>query len=160
MCSFVASIPLKRPWTSVAEPYPRGFCSLLAAGVCEAVGWSKSATVASCARCSHARIGEAKNPGPAVPRRARNFSLEQARVQTFASLQLGDRRWDLFLDWCCNFISGDVVGLFLKVPLLLAHSIIEDTETLTFALVVLFFTTDTSFSLPYGRFLCSSLMLV
>jgi hypothetical protein len=27
------------------------------------------------------------------------------------------------LDWCCNFISGDVAALFLKVPLLLAHSI-------------------------------------
>ena len=96
---------------------------MLAAGICDAVGWTKSATVAGCARCCHARIGEAKNPGPARPRRERNFSLEQAPVQTFASLRLGDRRWDVFLTWCSSFISGDVVALFLKVPLLLAHSI-------------------------------------
>lgn len=114
---------LKKPWTAVAQPYPRGFAKMVAAAALDACGWGGPFDVAGCARCSSLRIGEAKNPGPRRPARSRAFSLEQAPVQTWASINLGERRWQLFLEWCRGFLSGDPVALFLMVPLFLAHAI-------------------------------------
>lgn len=114
---------LKKPWTAVAQPYPRGFAKLLASGVLDATGWGSKFDLAACARCGSARIGEAQNPGPRHSRPNRNFSLEEAPVQTWATLRLGDQRWELFVTWARGFLSGDPVALFLQVPLFLAHAI-------------------------------------
>eukprot|EP00435_Cladocopium_sp_Y103_P036673 s3148_g9.t1 len=114
---------LKKPWTSVAQPYPRGFAKLIASAVLDACGWNGPFDIAKCAKCSSMRIGEAKNPGPRVSARSRAFSLEAAPVQTWASLNLGEQRWSLFLQWAHGFLSGDPLALFLSVPLFLAHAI-------------------------------------
>ena len=111
------------PWTLVAQPYPRGFCKLLASAAAEAAGWSGKFDVAACARCASQRIGEASNPGPRGRREPRGFSLEQAPVQSFASLSLGERRWAVFMEWCLSFLSCDPLQLFLQLPLMLAHAI-------------------------------------
>ena len=114
---------LKKPWTAVAQRYPRGFSKLIASAVLDACKWGGPFDVAACARCSSLRIGEAKNPGPRGPARFLEFSLEQAPVQTWASINLGEQRWQLFLRWARGFLSGDPVTLFLHVPLFLAHAI-------------------------------------
>ena len=87
------------------------------------MGWSSKFDIAGCAKCGSLRIGEADNPGPRGARPVRNFSLEEAPVQTWATLRLGDQRWDLFISWCESYVSGDPVGLFLQVPIFLAHAI-------------------------------------
>eukprot|EP00435_Cladocopium_sp_Y103_P055244 s81_g18.t1 len=114
---------LKRPWTAVAQPYPRGFAKMVAAAVMDACGWGGPFDIAGCAKCGSLRIGEATNPGPRRPRQERVFSLEQAPVQTWTTINLGERRWVLFLEWAAMYLSGDAVGLFLKVPLFLAHAL-------------------------------------
>ena len=114
---------LKVPWTLVAQPYPRAFSKLIAAAACDAVGWSQRFDIGECAKAGSLRVGEASNPGPARARGPRGFSLEGAPVQTFTSLALGDRRWELFLTWCRERLSGDPLSLFLTVPLFLAHAI-------------------------------------
>ena len=113
----------KIPWTLVAQPYPRGFCKVVACAVAEAADWCGKFDIAACSRCSSLRIGEASNPGPRVRRVPRGFSLEQAPVQSLASLSLGERRWGIFLDWCRGFLSEDPLQLFLQVPLMLAHAV-------------------------------------
>lgn len=44
-------------------------------------------------------------------------------MQTFASLNMAERRWELFMGWAENYLSGDPLSLFLQVPLLLAHAV-------------------------------------
>jgi len=114
---------LRIPWTLVAQPYPRGFAKVIASACLEAAEWSGPFSLAGCAKCTNDRIGEAANPGPRMNRSVRNFSLEQAPLQTFASLSLGEKQWDKFLSWAGNYVSGDLVQLFLAVPLFLAHAI-------------------------------------
>jgi hypothetical protein len=114
---------LKKAWTAVAQPYPRGFSKLLGSAIVSACNWSRRLNVSACARAGSLRIGEAKNPGPRAVRPARQFSLEEAPVQTWTSLQIGERRWQLFLRWCGKSLSGDVLQLFLAVPLFLGHAI-------------------------------------
>lgn len=116
--------PTRRiPWTLVAQPYPRGFCKVVAAAAAEAAGWCGKFDVAACAKAGNMRIGEADNPGPRLRRAPRGFSLEQAPVQSWTSLSLGERRWQVFMDWCRQYFSSDPLQLFLQVPLMLAHAV-------------------------------------
>ena len=69
---------LRKPWTAVAEPYPRGLAASIARAICAATGWGKRH--GDCSKTGGGRIGEARNPGPRrapVPRR----SLESRPVQ-------------------------------------------------------------------------------
>ena len=115
---------LKKPWTSVAEPYPLGFCSLVAGGIASSIGWSCKLDIASCSRSQTLRIGEAKNPGPGRQRLPRNLSLENMPQQLFASVALGERCWIAFYEWAQKDLrQNDPLQLFLLVPLFLAHAI-------------------------------------
>lgn len=82
---------LRKPWTSVAEPYPRGFCAVVAGALASDVGWCRKLNVAGCSRSASLRIGEAKNPGPRRARQPREVSLEHMPQQLAASIALGDR---------------------------------------------------------------------
>ena len=66
------SIEFKRPWTKVAEAYPKRFSKYLGWAVAVHFGDPSSLlvklNVAECAKVSHSRIGEAKGPGPRAPR--------------------------------------------------------------------------------------------
>ena len=87
-------------------------------------GWGEKLNIGRCAKvCENGRIGEAANPGPRARKGNRGFSLEDAPVQTWTSLRIGEKRWDLFLKWCCKVLSCDPVQLFLEVPIFLAHAI-------------------------------------
>eukprot|EP00435_Cladocopium_sp_Y103_P068061 s363_g31.t1 len=114
---------LKIPWTSVAQPYPRGFSKVIASSILSATGWSAKLDIAGCARCGSLRVGEASHPGPRQVRGGRNFSLEEAPVQSWTSLHVGERRWEMFLAWCRTFLSEDPLSLFFQVPLFLAHAV-------------------------------------
>ena len=68
----------KQAWTALSQPYPRGFCDALARAAARVEGWADASgklSLASCARCGHMRIGEAKNPGPRQRLRAREGDL-------------------------------------------------------------------------------------
>lgn len=113
---------LKKPWTAVAEPYPRGFARLIASSIAKDVGWGD--VVKGCSRSNSLRIGEALNPGPRVRGPPRNMSLEQFSVQLPGAVLLGERCWEKFLAWCEIFVqSCNPLDLFLRVPLFLAHAI-------------------------------------
>ena len=115
-----------KAWTMVAQPYPKGFCHLIARAGCKAVGWGRNIpSSSSCARCSCSRIGEAKNPGPRMNRRDRTGTLSSAPLQTQASLLLGEKAWNKFYSWCCRFLGSnqEPLDVFLQVPLFLVHAL-------------------------------------
>ena len=118
---------LRVPSTLVAQPYPRGFCQVIASAALEACGWSGIGNgkfnIADCAKCSSLRIGEAGHPGPRRQIVQRGFSLEDAPVQTWATLRLGDQQWDKFYLWCSRRMRTEPLDLFLKVPIFLAHAV-------------------------------------
>lgn len=115
---------LKRPWTSVAEPYPRAFADLIGFAASSQVGWSeKKLNIAGCCRGTTLRVGEASNPGPRTTRQPRSFSLEQAPIQSASSVALGERCWASFLEWSRKCLSGDPLTLFVAVPLFLVHAV-------------------------------------
>ena len=116
---------LKKPWTAVAEPYPKAFARLLAYGIINDVGWHNTRlNIAGCARVGSLRIGESKNPGPRLRREPRGFSLEYAPVQFASSILIGEKCWEKFLHWIsCVLVTTDPLTLFLRVPLFMAHAI-------------------------------------
>lgn len=115
---------LRKPWTAVAEPYPRGFCAVVGGALASEVGWCQRLNVAGCSRTGSLRIGEAKNPGPRNFRLPRDMSLEHMPQQLAASIALGDRCWSAFYNWASeSFEKADPLQLFLEVPLFLAHAV-------------------------------------
>lgn len=126
-----AHIPLRgmhptlgKPWTAVAEPYPKAFSDLIGFAASAEVGWShRKLNIAGCCRSLSLRVGEASNPGPRGFRAPRGFSLETAPIQSAASVALGDKCWTDFLRWCSRHISADPLELFVRVPLFLVHAV-------------------------------------
>ena len=113
---------LKKPWTAVAEPYPKGFAASIARAAGSAIGWRRVASDVSVT--GGGRIGEAKNPGPRGSRAPRRGSLESKPIQGAGTLLLGERCWEKFLCWCDGYlVESDPLELFLRVPLFLAHAI-------------------------------------
>lgn len=96
---------------------------VLASGLLDAAGWSQRLDISGCARTGSLRVGEALHPGPRQRVGSRNFSLEAAPVQSFASISLGEKQWLIFLTWAATFLGGDPLGLFLQLPLFLAHAV-------------------------------------
>ncbi len=113
---------MKKPWTAVAEPYPKGFAASIARAAASAIGWRRVASDVSVS--GGGRIGEAKNPGPRGSRAPRRGSLESKPIQGAGTLLLGERCWEKFLCWCDGYlVESDPLELFLRVPLFLAHAI-------------------------------------
>ena len=113
-----------KPWTAVAEPYPRGLCELIAVAACDACGWRKRRLdVGGCSKTGSLRAGEAQNPGPRRPRSGREGRLADVPIQGAATLALGRREWDKFIDWAKVFLSEEPIDIFLRVPLFLVHAL-------------------------------------
>ena len=89
--------------TQVAQPYPLGLCRLLAVALAQQAGWCRAEkmSVAACAKCGSARIGEAKNPGPRrrVPS-VRTTALHNVQLLSGQTLALEARLLDEFATWC------------------------------------------------------------
>ena len=72
-------------WTALSQPHPKGFFEALAIAAARARGWTEAGgklQLSHCARCGHARIGEAKNPGPRRALRGPEGSLSARPLQT------------------------------------------------------------------------------
>ena len=112
------SVLHKKAWTAVAQPYPRGFAQALAKATARQVGWASSTgkiAISACARCGHARVGEAKNPGPRHRRPQRLGDLESRPLQTAATLYYEQQLWESFVSWCSVSLS-DPCLLFSLFP--------------------------------------------
>ena len=111
-----------KPWTLIAQPYPRGLCRLIAAALCEGAGWATGAKldIAKCARCGSMRIGEASNPGPRRPRGRQSFSLESVPTVSATTLALEARLLRQFFVWfSLRAPDLDPSALFHQVPIFL-----------------------------------------
>ena len=90
-------------WTKIAESYPQKLCGLLAWAACANVGVLNSGKnlLASMAKCSGGRIGEASHPGPRrrtqLPRPG-NLMAEVHLVRP-ETVKLGENQWQAFQAW-------------------------------------------------------------
>ena len=112
-------------WTALSQPHPRGFFEALATAAARARGWTEACgklQLSHCARCGHARIGEAKNPGPRRVLRGREGSLSARPLQTTTTLHYEARLWEEFLKWCSSSVS-DPSSCFSLCPLLAAMAL-------------------------------------
>ena len=118
---------LKKPWTAVAQPYPRGLCRLLALALCQHAGWCgrERLNVAECAKLGCLRPGEAKNPGPRRRQpRLREGSLLDVNLVTAQTLALEAKQLRLFREWCHRWLEGvNLEELFSKVPQFLVSAL-------------------------------------
>ena len=119
----------RKPWTLVAQPFPRGLCELLALALCAAAGWTQDRPLdaAACAKLPLCcRIGEASHPGPRRPSRRPPVpgGLSGAPLHSAASSRLGFLAWTSFLKWVRRWISSsDPVSSFVVCPPLLAMAL-------------------------------------
>lgn len=109
-----------KAWTKVAEPYPRGLCSVLAHAVCSQLSFGDPDDCGP-AFCGHRRIGEAKNPGP---RRKRPDAkdpedLERVYLVRPETIALGKAQWDKFLVWLHASLDERALASLWTVPSLL-----------------------------------------
>lgn len=108
--------------TKLAEPYPKSLCSLLAHGVCNQLGLFRGPSSLVC-RCTHRRIGEAKNPGPrkVAARKEKDpldlDNVELIRPQTNA---IGRANWEKFLVWAKGLVGANVFPSLWLHPGLMA----------------------------------------
>eukprot|EP00438_Fugacium_kawagutii_P019953 Skav226916 [mRNA] locus=scaffold1147:36750:43108:+ [translate_table: standard] len=94
----------KMSWTRLAQVYPRKMAYDLASAMGYAaglVGKLPKLNITACARCQHARIGEASNPGPRAPRRVpRDLQeLEMLQLVEPVTMALQQRVWRDFEAW-------------------------------------------------------------
>ncbi len=113
-------------WTSLAEPYPRGFARLLALACCVDAGWTSPArlNVAGCARIGTLRAGEASHPGP--PKRSHGpqyrGSLHDLPILSSQTLAMESRLLSSFIAWCGSEIkSMSCEAIFDAAPLILVY---------------------------------------
>ena len=109
----------RKSWTAVAQPYPSGVCKALGLGLSISCGLvdRERFDPASCARCSHARIGEAAQPGP---RRAnRDQLLESVPLVEARTAAMQSRFWNWFLQWLSSHLSQGAVDSLTKNPVMM-----------------------------------------
>jgi len=108
-------------WTKMAEAYPTALCGVLAAAACADTQHIRHSNLHDISRCSHCRIGEAKNPGPRRPRAApreadRLDSVELIRPETIA---IGVAQWEIFVRWVVDSFGRPMLdSLWLSPPLM------------------------------------------
>lgn len=115
----------RKSWTLVAQPYPRGVCSVLAKALLISSGLSsgsQSFDPASCARCTNARIGEAANPGPVADREG---LLEDVPLVEAKTAALQSKVWKKFESWLRARLSPGAFDATLASPLLLCRLLKE-----------------------------------
>lgn len=97
----------KASWTKLAEPYPRALCSVLAHASCSDLGLYNG-PVTLCCRCSHKRIGEAKNPGPRKKSTRPKDPLDLDNVELIRpeTVAIGLRQWENFKAWAIDLIGA------------------------------------------------------
>lgn len=112
-------------WTRVAQPYPSGVCKAIAMGMCVTLGFQERRHFdpASCARCSHSRIGEAGHPGPAP--RDRSLLLESVPLIEAKTAALQTRFWKWFNQWLDEHLSPEAKDALIGHPATLCQLVKE-----------------------------------
>ena len=93
-------------WTKLAEPYPNALCSVLAHASCSDLGLYGGPGSLTC-KCSHRRIGEAKNPGPRKKSTRPKDPLDIDNVELIRpeTVALGRGQFDSFKGWTVEIIG-------------------------------------------------------
>lgn len=116
-------------YTQLAEPYPRPLCYALAASIgidCGFLGGlRRKLDIASCARGSHARIGEAKNPGPRKGKGPREGDLTEVELLEPATIAMRARIWQGFVSWVDDNVGPGVFPWVLSQPATLVDLLIS-----------------------------------
>ena len=116
-------------FTQLAEPYPRPLRYALAASIgidCGFLGGlRRKLDIASCARGSHARIGEAKNPGPRKGRGPREGDLTEVELLEPATIAMRARIWQSFVSWVDDNVGPGVFPWVLNQPATLVDLLIS-----------------------------------
>ena len=107
-------------YTKLAEPYPRQLCSILAGAMCRDRGllgnYVRKLDVSACARGLHARIGEAKNPGPRRSPLPRRGSLHDVHLIEPGTIALRARIWTVFQGWARDELGDGVLEWIVELP--------------------------------------------
>ena len=112
-------------WTRVAQAYPKKFALKLAkamgkkAGLMSVPARRTGLCRFACARCSHCRIGEAKNPGPSRGRehlRRDPAALLSTPLVGVGTLKIQMRVWEQFQSWLSNKFADDVIDQVFVCP--------------------------------------------
>ena len=115
-------------YTQLAEPYPRPLCHGIATAIgldCNYfVGLKKKLDIASCARGTHARIGEAKNPGPRR-RQARSGDLSEVELLEPATVAMRSKVWQTFTGWVTDQAGPGLFPWVLGQPATLVDLLIS-----------------------------------
>ena len=118
-----------KPWTRVAQEYPKRFCFWIADAILVDAGFlplRRRVSVAELAKETNGRI-EASNPGPRRrgPRLKRSLAnlLHSSLVETSTEI-LGERIWKSFHCWCLNDLSPEAFDSLSSQPELLC-SLVE-----------------------------------
>ena len=115
-----------KAWTLVAQPYPRKTAKTVAAALISFSQVAIRGGVASCAKQSCLRIGEAKNPGPAkrAPR-DRSAPLASVPLVSGRTRLLQEKVWPMFTSWLGNQLSTGALTDVFKSPSLVALFLAE-----------------------------------
>eukprot|EP00438_Fugacium_kawagutii_P000083 Skav218697 [mRNA] locus=scaffold1346:227635:232409:- [translate_table: standard] len=116
----------RKSWTKVAQVYPRKLCFSISCAILIDSGLITSrrrVSIASVAKQSHGRIGEAANPGPRRSRSApRNvWDLSGSLLVESSTEALGSRIWEAFRRWSLSHLSDESFDLFVSVPQILCE---------------------------------------
>ena len=107
----------KQAMTKLAEPYPKGLCTLLGWAVCKDLNLLMPRSYNSY-RCNHKRVGEAKNPGPRRPNPYNRDPSGLDRVELIRpeTVAIGKGAWDAFLGWVRVELGPDGLRSLWLVP--------------------------------------------
>ena len=122
----------KKPWTKVAEPYPKRFSGHLGQSIAGYSGLFSSTgrfNVADCAKVTNERIGEASLPGPRArrghSRPPRELPLGQVQLVTVQTERLQSQIWLRFEGWVKEGTSAAAAATLVSVPFVLCWLVAE-----------------------------------
>ncbi len=112
----------RKPWTRVAQEYPRRFCAWLSNAILHDAGLlpgRKRVSPSTMAKQTSARIGEAQNPGPRHrgPRQRRPLQtlLNVSLVEPGTEL-LGERTWESLRRWSLRSMDETCFDSLARCP--------------------------------------------
>ena len=115
-------------FTRLAEPYPRPLCYALAYAIGVDCKYfpelKKKLNIWNCARGEHARLGEAKNPGPRKPPARRSEDLADVELLEPVTIALRAKIWTSFVNWVDESASAGLFPWVLGQPRLLVELLI------------------------------------
>ena len=131
-------------YTKLAEPYPRRLCGALASAILSSAGFFGERRVldlASCAKVSNNRIGEASHPGPRRNTyRPHRGSIDLSGIELLepATVKIRAKVWDRFLLWANAAVGVGVAEqwlvtcqqLFVQLLVAFGYTLFHEGESL------------------------------